>query len=166
MTSKTCPCCSGKPLAECCGPLIDGARAARTAEDLLRSRYSAFVLNEVEYIRDTRHPRSSTAFDEDATRAWAEGSDWHGLEISKIEGGGADDAQGTIDFVATYTEKESGEKRRHQERAIFLREDGRWQFIDGDYVKPETFVREAPKVGRNDPCPCGSGKKHKKCCGK
>jgi SEC-C motif-containing protein len=129
----------------------------------MRSRYTAFVEADVAYVEKTRHPRSSNDFDEEAVRAWAEGSVWKGLEIKKVEGGGETDDNGTVDFVATY--EEDGEPQRHEERAVFVRFDGRWAFVDGDYVKPETFHRAAPKVGRNDPCPCGSGKKHKKCCG-
>jgi SEC-C motif domain protein len=165
MSENPCPCCSGRELEKCCGPLLDGLRKAATAEELLRARYSAFVLARIDYVRTTRHPRSSAEFDEESARGWASGSEWHGLEISKIEGGGTGDAQGAIDFTATYTEKESGERRRHEEHALFVRHEGEWLFVDGDYVVPETFVRTAPKVGRNDPCPCGSGKKHKKCCG-
>jgi SEC-C motif domain protein len=165
MTTKLCSCCSGKEHAQCCGPLLEGKRKAETAEELLRSRYTAFTLGDVAYIRRTRHPRSSTAFDEEAVRSWAEGSEWHGLSISKVDRGGAHDDQGVIDFVATYTEKDGGKRHEHEEKASFVRHDGAWMFVDGDYVVPETFVRAAPKVGRNDPCPCGSGRKHKKCCG-
>lgn len=165
MEGKDCPCCSGRGFDSCCGPLLEGAREASTAEELLRSRYTAFTRADLAYIRRTRHPRSSTDFDEKSVRGWAEGSRWHGLEIGKISGGQEGDDRGAIDFVARFTDRESGERKAHEERALFVRQDGRWLFVDGEYVKPETFVREAPKVGRNDPCPCGSGRKHKKCCG-
>jgi SEC-C motif-containing protein len=163
MTTNPCPCGSEKSFNQCCGPLLAGRREAKTAEELMRSRYTAFVKADLPYIEKTRHPRSSNEFDEESVRAWAEGSKWMGLEIKKADGGGADDDNGTVDFVATY--EDDGEVQKHEEHAVFLRLDGRWTFVDGDYVKPETFHRDAPKVGRNDPCPCGSGKKHKKCCG-
>jgi SEC-C motif-containing protein len=163
MSTNPCPCGSQKGFAQCCGPLLTGNRDAKTAEELIRSRYTAFVKADIEHIRRTRHPRSSNEFEEDAVRAWAEKSDWKGLVISKVEGGGVDDDNGTVDFVASY--EEAGALQEHKEHAVFVRCDGRWTFVDGDYVVPETFHRDAPKVGRNDPCPCGSGKKHKKCCG-
>jgi SEC-C motif-containing protein len=47
----------------------------------------------------------------------------------------------------------------------FLKQDGEWYFVDGQLVAPKTEKRNQPKVGRNDPCPCGSAKKYKKCCG-
>jgi SEC-C motif-containing protein len=163
MTTRDCPCGSGKGFEGCCGPLLAGAREAATAEELMRSRYTAFVEADVAYIARTRHPRSSNRFDERAVREWAEESEWKGLEIKKIVAGGAEDETGVVEFVATYVQ--DGARELHEERAEFVRCEGRWTFVDGDYVKPETFHRGAPKVGRNDPCPCGSGKKRKKCCG-
>ena len=49
---------------------------------------------------------------------------------------------------------------------FFMIQDGEWKFIDGEIETGVPYVREEPKIGRNDPCPCGSGKKYKKCCGK
>jgi SEC-C motif domain protein len=163
MSTNPCPCGSEKSFTQCCGPLLSGKRDAKTAEELMRSRYVAFVKADVAYIERTRHPRSSNEFDEDAVREWAEGSAWKGLAIAGTEAGGEGDETGAVDFVATY--EEDGEPLEHKEHAVFVRHEGRWTFVDGDYVVPETFHRVAPKVGRNDPCPCGSGKKHKKCCG-
>ena len=65
---------------------------------------------------------------------------------------------------STYREK--GVIHCHHEVGEFLRQDCRWYYVDGKLVPPETKKNEAPKVGRNDPCPCGSGKKYKKCCGR
>ena len=72
------------------------------------------------------------------------------------------DVAGRPEFVARYRTK--GELQEHHEIATFVKEEGRWYFLDATTPAAETFVREAPKVGRNDPCPCGSGKKFKKCC--
>jgi len=162
--TKTCPCCSGLEYESCCGPYLAGKAAAPTAEALMRSRYTAFARAEIDYIRRTRHPRSDTEWDEEGTARWSRESNWMGLEIKKTEKGSADDDTGTVEFVARY--EIDGEVEDHHELASFIREDGVWYFVDGEAVKPETYVREAPKVGRNDPCPCGSGKKFKKCCGK
>lgn len=87
-----------------------------------------------------------------------------GLEIVETEGGADSDQEGVVEFIATY--KDRSLVRRHHERSQFLRHDGQWYFVDGEMVAPETEVHQSPKVGRNDPCPCGSGKKFKKCCGK
>ena len=59
-----------------------------------------------------------------------------------------------------------GEAVEHHEHAYFKKLDGEWKFIDGEIESGVPYVREEPKIGRNDPCPCGSGKKYKKCCGR
>jgi SEC-C motif-containing protein len=50
--------------------------------------------------------------------------------------------------------------------STFVKDDEGWKFEDGELVAEQPIVREQPKTGRNDPCPCGSGKKFKKCCGR
>jgi SEC-C motif-containing protein len=159
-----CPCGSSREFEGCCGPLLDGSRPARTAEELLRSRYTAFTRNEIDYVERTTHPEGLEDFDKAAARRWATGSDWRGLEILAVEGGADDDDEGEIEFIARFAE--DGKESEHHEIASFARHDGAWRFLDGRHPGVKTFVREAPKIGRNDPCPCGSGKKHKKCCGR
>jgi hypothetical protein len=82
----------------------------------------------------------------------------------QIKGGGPADTEGRIEFIAHYTEKQV--RKRHHELAHFHKIDGRWYFYDGSAPKIRQHVREHPKVGRNDPCPCGSGLKYKRCCGR
>ena len=159
----TCPCGSDLAYAECCEPLIKGVRAAETAERLMRSRYTAYARKEVGYLHTSLHPDHRKDFDEKTTRAWAEKSQWYGLEIVKTEAGGPDDAEGKVEFIATFSQ--DGAKQRHHESADFKKVDGTWYLVNGEAVAPQQVVRTSPKVGRNDPCPCGSGKKHKKCCG-
>lgn len=158
-----CPCGSGRAYENCCGPLISGEQPAATAEALMRSRYSAYVTGAVDYLGDTLHPDSRSDYDAAATRKWAEQSEWFGLEIHSVEQGKADDDAGTVEFVASY--KADGTTYRHHEFSRFSRHNGRWYYVDGNMAPPETVVRSEPRVGRNDPCPCGSGKKYKKCCG-
>jgi len=157
-----CPCGSNLPYDECCGPLIRGARPAATAEQVMRSRYSAYVRKEITYLKSSLHPGHRSDFDEKSTRSWAEGSEWHQLEILNTSAGGAGDSEGRVEFVASYTEK--GISKNHHEVATFAKEDGVWYFMKGEAVPPKPVVRATPKTGRNDPCPCGSGKKFKKCC--
>ena len=71
---------------------------------------------------------------------------------------------GKVEFIASYADR--GVKLEHHELAEFKRVDGEWFFYDGQLVAQHPFVRVEPKIGRNDPCPCGSGKKYKKCCGR
>ena len=159
---ESCPCGSGRPYADCCGPYVSGSAKPATAEALMRSRYSAYAMKEIDYIVATCLRDEEHGIDVEATRRWAEGSTWLGLQVLKAEKGGEGDQEGTVEFKAAYVQ--GGLRESHHEKASFVRKDGAWLYSEGE-VFPETVVREGPKVGRNDPCPCGSGKKYKKCHG-
>jgi len=160
-----CPCCSGREYADCCEPLITGAAAAETAEQLLRSRYSAHAVGAVDYIIATNHASTRDTIDRDATEKWAAQSTWTGLDIRRVEGGAANDSEGQIEFVASYRDGHD-RPQKHHELALFEKDGESWFFKDAAAPKQEQVRREGEKVGRNDPCPCGNGKKYKKCCGK
>jgi len=160
---KPCPCLSGLPYEECCEPYISGAKNAPTAEALMRARYAAYVEHAIDFIVGTCAPDEKNRIDVKQTKTWSERSKWLGLKILSSEKGGPDDSEGTVEFEALY--EMDGLRDTHHEKARFKKHDGRWLYEDGDVV-PKTVVRTGPKVGRNDPCPCGSGKKYKHCCGR
>ena len=147
-----CPCGSGDPLDRCCGRFHAGTPAPG-AEQLMRSRYSAYVLGLVDYLRATTLPAQQAGLDLEAIRQWSLESTWLGLEVqeSRLTGGQPEHAQ--VTFTARWHDR-TGE-HAHQERSAFVQHAGRWYFID-----PTVPL----KAGRNDPCPCGSGEKFKKCC--
>lgn len=157
-----CPCGSGKNYDACCGPIIAGAPAP-TAEALMRSRYTAHVKHEIAHLGRTLSAEQRQTFDEAAARRWSNESEWLGLTINRTEGGGEKDDAGTVEFTARF--KMNGEEHEHFEAALFGREDGQWVYTGQLNGPGTTYRREQPKIGRNDPCPCGSGKKYKKCCG-
>lgn len=157
-----CPCNSGLDYSKCCEPYIKGDVLPETCEALLRSRYSAYTLGELDYIYDTIHPEQKAQHDKKATKKWSEESSWLGFEILDINKGLKEDEEGVIEFKVKYRQKL--ETITHHEMAVFKKEEDRWYFFDGEPVVPETYVREDKKIGRNEPCPCGSGKKYKKCC--
>jgi SEC-C motif-containing protein len=159
-----CPCGSELAYAECCEPVIKGEKAAKTAEQLMRSRYTAYVKTEIDYLLTSLYPDQRKDFDPKSTRTWAEGAEWHKLEIIETKNGGPEDAEGEVEFIATFTQ--NGNLMKHHELASFRKEEGKWFFVDGKGVTPRQYVRSEPRIGRNDPCFCGSGKKFKKCCGK
>jgi SEC-C motif-containing protein len=130
----------------------------------MRSRYSAFVEAKIDYIMDTHDPDTVSQIDRDGTLEWAQQSEWLGLEILETERGEEDDTFGRVDFVTKY--KIKGSTLEHRESATFRKNKDTWLFVDGEQIAGPPVVRETPKVGRNDPCSCGSGKKYKKCCGK
>ncbi len=159
-----CTCGNPEPFAECCQPLLRGERVPETAEALMRSRYSAYVAGEVDYIVQTQAPDTRHTVDRQATEQWSRKSKWLGLDILAVEAGGVSDQAGTVEFMAHY--EVNGEAVDHHELAEFRRENGCWYFVDGHPPKREPFRRGERKVGPNEPCPCGSGRKHKKCCGR
>lgn len=161
---STCPCGSENNYNECCEKYVKGQELPATAELLMRSRYTAYTLSEVDYIVETTYPEHREQLSVENIKSWSDNSEWHGLQILSTEAGTADDTEGKVEFIAEFTEK--GIPKKHHELSEFKKEDGKWYFYDGQMLKPETYRREDPKVGRNDPCPCGSGKKFKKCCAK
>jgi SEC-C motif domain protein len=158
-----CPCGSGKQFSECCEPYLKNLATPPTAEALMRARYSAYATANLDFIEKSTHSSARAEFDRESARKWAEQSQWHGLNILSSTEGKEEDREGTVEFIATYSQKD--ERIEHHEVATFRKEDGDWTFVDGRMSNPPPFRHEQPKIGRNDPCPCGSGKKYKKCCG-
>lgn len=164
LNMELCPCNSGKAYAECCEVFISQKENAPTAEQLMRSRYTAYVKKEIDYILKTILPKQKKNIDKEGVRNWAEKTEWLRLEIRAIEKGGPDDTEGTVDFIAHYKEKNVACK--HREVAKFKKVKEKWYYDDSEFPAQLQYVRQDPKVSRNDPCPCGSGKKYKKCCGR
>jgi SEC-C motif-containing protein len=159
---EPCPCGSGQTYEQCCMPIIKGDQPAQSAEALMRARYSAHVKSEIDFIVNSTHTSERGKVDRNRLVAWTKRSEWLGLEILSAEGG-QEDKTGTVEFMARYREK--GRRINHHELASFIQENGHWYFKDGQPPHTDPVVRSGPKIGRNDPCPCGSGKKYKKCCG-
>ncbi|WP_157156409.1 YchJ family protein [Diaminobutyricimonas sp. LJ205] len=119
-----CPCLSGNPYGECCGPLHAGA-IAPTAEALMRSRYSAFAAGDTEYLLATWHPATRPA-----TLALDPAERWYRLDIVRSERGGPFDTDGVVEFRAHHR-TDAGAGVLH-EVSRFVRESGRWFYVDGD----------------------------------
>jgi SEC-C motif-containing protein len=119
----------------------------------MRSRYSAYVLGLVDYLVATTLPAQQPGLDRQAMAAWSAQATWLGLEVEDSEVIGGKPEHAFVTFVARWHD-EQGE-HRHRERSAFVQRSGRWYFID-----PTVPLNS----GRNDPCPCQSGQKFKKCC--
>ena len=162
--NEKCPCASGKSFGECCGPVLSGQRKVSTAAELMCARYSAYAVGDIKFLFNSSGPEVRAEFDEKASQEWSKAATWQGLKVLKTEKGGPDDDEGCVEFVASYTA--NGQACQHHEKSLFKKLDGEWRFIDGVIEGRAPIHREVPKIGRNDPCPCGSGKKYKHCCGK
>jgi len=156
-----CPCGSNADYTACCGR-YHAAGTAPTAETLMRSRYAAYALGKLDYIEATCAGPAAIAFDRAEAEILQLGTEWLGLEIVGTKKGRQGDSEGTVSFVARY--RNNGEEAALSETSLFKRIDGRWFYWDRDAVANAAPPR-ATSIGRNDPCPCGSGKKFKKCCG-
>lgn len=159
--TDACPCGSGTAEASCCAPILAGT-PARTAEALMRSRYTAYVRGAIDHVLDSHAPESQEGVDRDATERWSRETEWLGLEILATEKGGEKDDEGVVEFVARG--KTQGQTFAQRERATFRRADGRWLYVDGKIVREQARRVEVP--GRNEPCSCGSGVKYKRCHGR
>ena len=129
----------------------------------MRSRYTAYVKRAYDHLERTLSAEQRKDFSRSDAQHWAESSEWQGLKILRTEQGSPTDTEGVVEFCARF--RAAGQDREHVEAARFAREDGQWKYAGTVPSQGHTVRREAPKVGRNDPCPCGSGKKYKKCCG-
>jgi len=155
--AQGCPCGSGLAYAVCCEPYLSGSERPQTAQQLMRSRYSAFVVRYEDYLLQTWHVSSRP---EQLVLESGDNLHWLGLNIIDLEQGGADHKHGIVEFVASFKSAEG--KQSLHERSRFIREAGQWFYLDGE-IKKDLPAR-AEKIARNALCPCGSGKKFKRCC--
>lgn len=123
---EQCPCGSALPFARCCGPCLNGAAQPKTAEQLMRSRYTAYVLGDTAYLLATWHPTTRPS---NLRLEPAGAVKWLGLKILRTRLGMADDQRGEVEFVARY--KIQGKAVRLHESSEFVRDGGRWFYVSG-----------------------------------
>lgn len=124
-----CPCGgvpAGASLGRCCAPVIEGERRPATAEGLMRSRYTAYVLSDGDHLYRSWHPRTRPARVE--PEPWVR---WVGLEVLDVVGGGPEDATGVVEFRASWVAGEGQTRQRGEvhERSVFERRAGRWLYV-------------------------------------
>ena len=174
-----CSCGSGRPSDACCEPYLAGFDTPPSAEALMRSRFVAYTRADIDYLERTSGGEAAAEFSRKDATSWAKNATFTKLEVLATEAGQPSDTTGLVDFAATYVEQ--GRTLVLRERSLFVREGreaaahgfaraaspdatpGPWRYVGRQ--KGDTLKRDAPRVGRNDPCPCGSGLKFKKCHG-
>lgn len=147
-----CPCGRPSAFATCCQPYILAPLSAADPETLMRSRYTAFTISAADYLYQTwlpakRHPALLTQLQQDFAQQKVQ---WLGLNVIEVQHLREDEA--TVLFFARYQQQ----KQRGYifELSRFLRQQEHWYYADGLQLKPV----------RNQPCPCGSTLKFKRCC--
>lgn len=125
-----CYCCSGKNFDECCQPFLDGTAKPQTAEELMRSRFSAYAVGAIEYLLRSTHPSTRKFHKAEEIENWAKTNTWERLEIVSKSNGEAKDTQGTVEFKAYFTGAD-GNPQIHHEHSNFRKELGKWFFVDG-----------------------------------
>ena len=150
MEQKLCYCKSGKPFGECCEPILRVIEVAPTALALMRSRYSAYCLGDVNYLQATTHDHIWSDEELKFIQDWADNSHWQHLEI-------IDHSDDTVEFKAYYIY--DGMQHVHHEKSVFKKINDMWKYVDGEIYEDKV------SFPRNEVCICGSGKKYKRCCG-
>ena len=153
-----CSCGTGKLYEHCCEPRLNGTQPATNAEELMRSRFTAHVARDYRYLHITYRPTAQKPYVDEQDAAPIQ---WSRLAIHAHEPGATPDIA-FVDFTAFFVD-ERGEHAM-QEKSEFVRTGGKWLFTRTLRTGPAPLRAAGPKVGRNEPCPCGSGKKYKQCC--
>jgi SEC-C motif-containing protein len=152
-----CPCDSKATFATCCQPIIEKHCKAQSAEQLMRSRYSAYATQNADYIFTSYANISQQEQSINEINTWAKQCKWIKLEIIDSQ---TDALAATVEFSAYYLQKST--LYQLHEKSRFIVENNEWRYLDGDIITHQ----EITKVKRNDPCPCLRRKKFKLCCGR
>ncbi|CAM4172864.1 YchJ family protein [Acinetobacter pragensis] len=151
MPETSCPCGQGE-YAQCCQPLHTVQAKAQSAEQLMRSRYSAFARHEIDYIVQTTALGQQQALDVPAIANWSKSNQWLRLEVVQADEN-LDKTHAQVEFKAHY--HDGKQAHVHHEVSHFVKQNGAWFFLD-----PTTGLQ----ITMKQPCICGSGKKFKQCC--
>lgn len=171
VNAKPCPCGLSATLADCCGRYIHGDQLAPTAEALMRSRFTAYSLGQVDYLLSTLHPSQRRRGEKLQLRQSLAQTRWLHLQVLDTAAGQPGDEQGEVEFVAVYGlanpisgkfgllgQKAEPQLAQMHERSRFVCEAGQWFYSNGDQL-PDY------QPAKKQPCWCGSGKKFKQCHG-
>ncbi len=120
---KNCFCGAAEPYSKCCAPLHKGTIPATSAEKLMRSRYSAYVVSDIPYLIASTHISTRSGLSPKEIELWAKSNQWKGLEIVHAD-------YATVEFKAMYRDR-SGKMQVHHEKSTFIHEDGHWFYVDG-----------------------------------
>ncbi|MDI9819698.1 MULTISPECIES: YchJ family protein [unclassified Legionella] len=154
-----CPCDSQKSYLSCCEPFITGKQTPETPEALMRSRYTAYAMANIDYIKETMRHGALIGFQETEAKRWAKRVHWIKLHVLKSDI--KNSTTGYVEFEASFVDG-SRLKSLH-EKSRFMREEGQWYYVGGTHLPT---VSTEQMISRTINCPCGSQRKFKNCHGK
>ncbi len=129
---KKCPCGSNKDFSQCCEPIIENKKDAATAEELMRSRYTAFTFANIDYLMKSHHSSTRPVNEKREIKEWSQSVTWVNLSISSTEKGMGNDQTGYVEFKAIFIE--DGKLNHIHEKSFFEKEDGKWVYVDGTHI--------------------------------
>jgi len=124
-----CPCGSSLSFSVCCEPIISGKKDAVTAQELMRSRYTAFTKANVDHLMRSHSAKTRPVKESKSIEKWAKSVVWMGLTIIQTQAGEARDETGYVEFKALYLE--NGKPQQIHEKSLFQRENGKWVYVSG-----------------------------------
>lgn len=127
MSETPCSCQSGKSFQQCCEPFLSNQAIPVTAEQLMRSRYSAYSLGNHDYLLTTWHKSTCPQ-----TVSLDDNIQWTRLTVKQVIAGTALDLSGEVEYIAVF--KLNGRAHRLHEQSRFIKEDGAWFYVDGDIL--------------------------------
>lgn len=148
-----CPCFSNKNYSDCCGPFLAGSAQPTTPAALMRSRFTAFVLAETDYLIATSSCELKKSLVPEELQRFCQQASFVGLSIVNAPATLGD--KGEVEFIASFIL--DGKLVKQTEKSAFLLENAQWRYHTGNVSLEEV------KLERNQSCPCGSGKKFKQC---
>ena len=154
-----CPCDSQKSYVDCCEPYLTAKHTPETPEALMRSRYTAYTMANIAYIKQTMRGKAAVNFHEIDAERWAKKVLW--IKLHVVNAILENDGIGFVEFEAFFVEG-SCLKSIH-ENSRFIREQGRWYYVDGTHL-PVSHATQIVSLNMN--CPCGRQRKFKNCHGK
>ncbi len=126
---NSCPCGSDQLFVNCCEPIISGKKDATTAQELMRSRYTAFTQSNIGYLMRSHSAKTRPIKERKSIEEWAKSVNWMGLTIIQAQAGEASDEIGYVEFKALYLE--NGKPQQIHEKSVFQRENGKWMYVSG-----------------------------------
>ncbi|WP_143869721.1 YchJ family protein [Catenovulum sediminis] len=151
---ENCPCCSGLKFKDCCADKISRKNPAQTPLELMRARYSAYAVKDIDFLVFSQDSRTHSENIRQEIADFANAVKFIKLEIHNHQHD--NETQGHVNFSAYYAS--NGQIHHLTENSQFVFKDGEWFYLSGD-TDFSTL-----KINRNETCPCGSGKKFKRCC--